>query len=272
MSPSRIEKYAMLGDTETAALVGKDGSIDWLCTPRFDSAACFAALLGKPSNGRWLISPQAPVVRSHRAYRHDTLVLESEFETAGGRVALIDFMPPRGRTSDLVRLVEGRTGRVAMRMELILRFDYGAVVPWVSRLADGALQAVAGPDLTVLRTPAPLRGEGLTTVSDFDVAAGETVPFVLSYGPAWQPPPEPVDPRVALERTETFWRGWRAEGGEVGGPYAGTVGRSLITLKALTHAPTGGIVAAPTTSCRSSPEAAAIGTTATAGSATPPGS
>jgi GH15 family glucan-1,4-alpha-glucosidase len=244
---ARIEDYALIGDCETAALVCRDGSIDWLCWPRFDSPACFAALVGGRDNGRWRIGPAGPVRRATRRYRPDSLILETEFETDDGVVALIDFMPLRGDTPDVVRLVEGRRGRVRVSMDLVLRFDYGSVVPWVTRAGDGTLSAVAGPDLVVLRTPAPLKGQDLSTVSEFDAVAGETTPFVLSYGPSHLPPPDAIDPRAALADTEAFWTAWRGKA-HADGPYAEAVSRSLITLKALTHTPTGGIVAAPTTS------------------------
>lgn len=243
----RIEDYGLIGDCETAALVGRDGSIDWLCWPRFDSPACFAALLGTTENGRWRISPTEPVLRVSRRYRPNTLVLETEFETAEGVVVVVDFMPPRGAASDVVRIVEGRRGQVAMAMELVLRFDYGSVTPWVTRDESGALHAVAGPGRAVLRTPAPLAGRDLTTVADFAVAAGETVPFVLAFGESHLPPPAAIDPAAALAETEAFWRAWAARG-VAEGPYAEVIGRSLIVLKALTHRPTGGMVAAPTTS------------------------
>jgi GH15 family glucan-1,4-alpha-glucosidase len=250
--PSPIEDYALIGDCETAALVARNGSIDWLCWPRFDSPACFAALLGDEDNGRWRIAPHSPVLGVTRSYRPDTLILETEFETEDGVVVLIDFMPLRGDSSHVIRLVQGRAGRVAMAMELVLRFDYGAVVPWVSRGEDGALRAVAGPDLTVLRAPVLLQGRGLTTVAAFEVAQGETVPFVLSYGPSHLAPPAPRNPAEALAQTQSYWSEWRAAC-TVGGPFAEAVGRSLVTLKALTHMPTGGVIAAPTTSL---PEAA----------------
>jgi len=250
--PSPIEDYALIGDCETAALVARDGSIDWLCWPRFDSPACFAALLGDEGNGRWRIAPKTAVRKVTRRYRPETLILETEFETEDGVVALIDFMPLRSGSSDVVRLVEGRKGRVAMAMELVLRFDYGAIVPWVTHREDGSLSAVAGPDLAVLRTPVQTRGKDLTTVAAFEVAEGETVPFVLSYGPSHLPPPEPRDPARALAETEAYWRAWRADC-TVSGPYAEAVGRSLITLKALTHMPTGGMIAAPTTSLPEAP-------------------
>ncbi|MGH6620967.1 MAG: glycoside hydrolase family 15 protein [Alphaproteobacteria bacterium] len=244
---SRIEDYALLGDCETAALVAKDGSIDWLCWPRFDSDACFAALLGTPDNGRWQIAPAEASARTSRRYRGDTLILETRFETDEGSVLLIDFMPLRGQNSDVVRIVAGERGAVRMRTELIIRYGYGQAVPWVSRLADGKLQAVSGPDMIVLHAPVRLRGEGLRSVAEFTVAAGERVPFVLAYGPSHLPPPAAIDAETALERTERFWGRWSAKS-VVAGEWTEAVRRSLITLKALTYAPTGGIVAAPTTS------------------------
>jgi len=245
--PSRIEDYALIGDCHTGALVGRDGSIDWLCWPRFDSEACFAALLGKPEHGRWLIAPQSRAVRVTRRYRERTLILETDFETAHGAVTVIDFMPVRESTCHLVRIVVGRRGRVPIRMELVLRFNYGASVPWVSRLPDGALRAIAGPDMVLLRTSAPLKGEGFTTVSHFTVGAGETIPFVLSYGSSYSPIEPPGDVTEMLEHTESFWQKW-ADRCSYSGEWSDAVTRSLITLKALTYAPTGGIVAAPTTS------------------------
>jgi GH15 family glucan-1,4-alpha-glucosidase len=253
----RIEDYALIGDCETAALVGRDGSIDWLCWPRFDSDACFAALLGTSEHGRWSIAPASGATRVTRRYRPDTLILETRFDSEDGAVTLIDFMPPRGRNSDLVRLVVGERGRVAMRMSLTLRFGYGRVVPWVTRMEDGTLRAVAGPDMVVLRTPARLRGEDLATVSDLTVEAGEVVPFVLTYGPSHEPLPNPIDPDKALADTEEFWTEWASrfrptapKHGDLHLPpeWKEAVKRSLITLKALTYAPTGGIVAAATTS------------------------
>jgi len=241
-----IEDYALIGDCETAALVGRDGSIDWLCWPRFDSGACFAALLGGPEHGRWRIAPSDAHGRAERRYRGDTLVLETTFETPDGAAAVIDFMPPGG-DADLVRLVVGRRGRVRMRTELTIRFDYGASVPWVFRLADGALCAIAGPDMLVLRSPVPLRGENLTTVGEFVVEAGETVAFDLTHAPSHLPPPQPTDSAAALAGTEAFWRGWTSRCIPVG-PWTEAVKRSLIVLKALTYSATGGIVAAPTTS------------------------
>jgi GH15 family glucan-1,4-alpha-glucosidase len=245
--PARIEDYALLGDCETAALVSRDGSVDWLCWPRFDSGACFAALLGGPEHGRWRIAPADASARVRRRYRENTLILETEFEAADGAVTLIDFMPLRGFNSDLVRMVAGRRGRVAMRTELIVRFDYGSTVPWVTRLDDGSLRAIAGPDMLTLRTDTPLRGEGLTTVGEFAVGAGETAAFVLTYAPSHHVPPAPVDPRAALADTEAFWRTWAGRCSYTG-EWSNAVIRSLVTLKALTYRPTGGIVAAPTTS------------------------
>ena len=242
-----IEDYALIGDCETAALVARDGSIDWLCWPRFDGGACFAALLGNPEHGRWQIAPVDSKARVTRRYRDDTLVLETEFATADGAVTLVDFMPPRGKASDVVRLIMGRRGRLAMHCELVLRFDYGSLVPWMTRLPDGALRAIAGPNMTVLRTSVELHGEDLKTVGTFVVSEGQTVPFVLTYGRSYHPPPDPIDPLAALRDTEEFWRNWSAKCREAG-KWSAIVRRSLITLKALTYRPTGGIVAAPTTS------------------------
>ena len=242
-----LEEYALIGDCETAALVSTAGSIDWLCWPRFDSGACFAALLGGPGQGRWLIAPAGEAKRITRRYRENTLILETRMETADGTVTLVDFMPPRGRNSDVVRLVQGNEGRVRMRTELVLRFDYGRTVPWVNRLADGTFRAIAGPDMVVLHTPVELRGQDLTTVADFDVADGDTIPFVLTHGLSHLDPPEPIVPESSLTHTAAFWTGW-ANRNESRGEWSDAVLRSLITLKALTYAPTGGIVAAPTTS------------------------
>jgi GH15 family glucan-1,4-alpha-glucosidase len=246
---SRIEDYGLIGDCETAALVGRDGSIDWLCWPSFDSDACFAALLGDRKNGRWLIAPaEQGAAASSRRYWDDTLILETRFETLDGAVALIDFMPPRVQASDVVRLVRGLRGRVKMRMELIIRFGFGNDVPWVRRDQDStALLAIGGPDMTVLRTPVETRGEDMTTVADFEVGEGETIPFVLTYGPSHLPPPNAIDPEIALRDTKQFWTDW-CNRGTYEGEHRNLVMRSLITLKALTFDPTGGIVAAPTTS------------------------
>ncbi|MGX4769825.1 glycoside hydrolase family 15 protein [Bradyrhizobium guangdongense] len=242
----RIEDYALIGDCEAAALVGRNGSIDWLCWPAFDSDACFAAILGTHENGRWLIAPGEDVTTTSRRYLGDTLILETRFETKSGIVALIDFMPLRGKASDIVRLVRGLEGAVKMRMELVLRFGFGVNIPWVRRI-DHSLLAIAGQDMTVLRTPVETRGEDLTTVSEFEVKAGETVPFVLTYGPSHLAPPEPIDPETALGETQKFWEEW-CNHCTRDGPYHDLIVRSLITLKALTFGPTGGIVAAPTTS------------------------
>jgi GH15 family glucan-1,4-alpha-glucosidase len=228
-------------------LVGRDGSIDWLCWPAFDSDACFAALLGTPRNGRWLIAPAEEVTNRSRRYWDNTLILETRFETANGTVALIDFMPPRGHASDVVRLVRGVSGRVKLQMELVFRFGFGVDVPWVKRTEDGALLAICGQDMTVLRTPVELRGENLTTVANFEVGEGETIPFVLTYGPSHLRVPKPINPAYALQATEDFWTDWSSHC-TYEGEYRDLVMRSLITLKALTYAPTGGIVAAPTTS------------------------
>jgi GH15 family glucan-1,4-alpha-glucosidase len=242
-----IEDYALIGDCETAALVGRDGSIDWLCWPRFDSPACFAALLGSHDHGHWLIHPKHPGARVVRRYRPNTLILETRFETPEGAATLIDFMPPRGRHSSIVRMVVGDRGRVAMATKLVFRFGYGAIVPWMTRLEDGTYRAIAGPDMVVLRTPVQLRGHNLTTVGNFIIAEGETIPFELTYSSSHLPPPAPRDPVTALEATEAFWRSWTGKC-TAEGPWHEAVIRSLITLKALTYAPTGGIVAAPTTS------------------------
>ncbi len=249
---SRIEDYALLGDCETAALVARDGSIDWLCWPRFDSAACFAALLGGPEHGRWRIAPVDAGATSTRRYRGHTLILETTFAAADGAVTVVDFMPLRGPMSDLVRIVRGRRGRVAMRSELLLRFNYGSSIPWVTRIDGGALRAIAGPDMVILRSSVPLRGEGLSTVGEFSIGAGETACFVMTYGPSHLPAPSGVDAEKALVDTEAFWEGWAARC-SYRGEWRDPVMRSLVTLKALTYRPTGGIVAAPTTSLPEQP-------------------
>ena len=241
-----IESYALIGDTQTAALVGLDGSIDWLCLPRFDSGACFAALLGNADHGRWKLAPAGDVRRTRRQYRDESLVLETEFETEEGVVRLLDFMPLRTARPDLVRIVEGIRGRVGMRMHLVMRFDYGSIVPWV-RSMEGGLLAIAGPDALSLHAGVPTHGEDLSTVADFTVSAGERVPFVLTWHPSTEPAVESIDAEAALEATESWWRDWSGRY-VYDGPWRDAVIRSLITLKALTYAPTGGIVAAPTTS------------------------
>jgi len=243
---SRIEDYALIGDCQTAGLVGRDGSIDWLCLPKFDSGACFAALLGTPDHGRWLIAPAAPIRRVTRAYRGDTLVLDTTFETETGAVTLTDCMPIRSGQPDVVRLVRGVRGTVRMRLELVIRFDYGSITPWVKR-EPGGLSGVGGPDTLHLRTPVPLRGEGWTTVSEFEVAEGEEVPFVLTWRPSHEAELPAIDAAHAIDATAAWWRAWSARC-TYEGEWREAVIRSLITLKALTYGPTGGIVAAPTTS------------------------
>ncbi len=245
--PSRIEDYALVGDCETAALIAREGSVDWLCWPRFDSDACFAALLGSRDNGRWLLRPMQDAARVSRRYRPGTLILETRFETEEGAATVIDFMPVRRNHSHLVRIVRGERGRVAMQFELVLRFDYGSIVPWVTRLEARTLRAIAGPDMVLLRSAVDVRGEDFKTVAEFTVASGQVLPFTLTYAPSHLPPPEPFDAASALEQTESFWTEWCRKG-RVAGPLSETVQRSLITLKALTYAPTGGTVAAPTTS------------------------
>jgi GH15 family glucan-1,4-alpha-glucosidase len=245
--PCRIEDYGLIGDCETAALVGRNGSIDWLCWPAFDSDACFAALLGTSKHGRWQIAPTEEITKSSRCYWDNTLILETRFETANGVVALIDFMPPRGYASDIVRLVRGVSGRVKLQMQLVIRFGFGVDIPWVRKTDDGALLAISGQDMTVLRTPVETRGEDLTTLADFEVGEGETIPFVLTYGPSHLDVPAAINPAQALQDTEDFWIEWSSRC-TYQGDCRELVMRSLITLKALTYQPTGGIVAAPTTS------------------------
>ena len=248
--PLPIEDYALIGDCHTAALVGRDGSIDWLCFPRFDSGACFAALLGGPEHGRWRIAPVAGASASRR-YRDDTLILETDFETGDGAVRIIDFMPVSDERWDVVRIVQGLRGRVAMRMELVIRFDYGSIVPWVRR-QGAALLATAGPDTLELRTDVATRGEDLKTVADFVVGAGERRTFSLNYRPSHEPTHAARDALQSLQSTEAYWRKWSGRCTS-GGPWREAVMRSLITLKALTYEPTGGIVAAPTTSLPEQP-------------------
>jgi GH15 family glucan-1,4-alpha-glucosidase len=242
-----IEDYALIGDTRTAGLVSRSGSLDWLCLPRFDSGACFASLLGEPRHGRWSIHPADGALRAtRRRYRENTLVLDTEFVVDGGVARVVDCMPPGEDIPNVVRLVEGLEGEVAMRMELIIRFDYGWVVPWV-RTIDGVLHAVGGPDALALRTPVAHHGENLKTVAEFTVRAGERVPFVLSWHPTNTSDPGPIDAVAAIAAAEAWWRRWSAHC-TYEGPWREAVLRSLITLKALTYSPTGGIVAAATTS------------------------
>jgi GH15 family glucan-1,4-alpha-glucosidase len=244
---SRIEDYAMIGDLSSAALVSREGSIDWLCWPRFDSDACFAALLGTPEHGRWLTGPKDETAKISRRYRPNTLILETRFETAEGAAVLVDFMPPRDRGSHLLRLVVGERGQMEFHGELILRFGCGAIVPWVTRIDDNTLRAVAGPDMAVLRSTVHLHGENFKTVGDFSVSAGEKVSFSLSYALSHREAPEAVDAEAHLIATEKFWTGWAGKN-KISCPWDEAVVRSLITLKGLTFAPTGGMVAAPTTS------------------------
>jgi GH15 family glucan-1,4-alpha-glucosidase len=245
-----LEDYAVIGDTETMALVSRAGSIDWLCLPRFDSGACFAALLGDGSNGRWTLGPAGAPRGTRRRYRPDTLVLETEFDCDGGTIRVVDCMPPRGlergHNPDVVRLVEGVSGRVDVAMELTIRFDYGRVLPWVTPTPFG-MRAVAGPDALTLATPVELRGGRESVVASFQVSAGDRVPFVLTWHPSHEPDPEPVDAVGATAHTTVWWEQWCARGTTTG-EWKEPVGRSLITLKALTYGPTGGVVAAPTTS------------------------
>ena len=245
--PSRIEDYALIGDCETAALVAKDGSIDWLCWPRFDSGACFAALLGTPDNGAWKISPTGDIKRITRHYQKATLILETEFETEHGTVIVVDFMPLRDKHSNLIRLVRCTQGEVPMHMDLTLRFDYGRSIPWVTREKDDVLRAIAGPNMVFLHTTVQHRGDDHKTVSDFTIREGETIPFVLTYSPSHLPQPVAIDPEAKLRQTQKFWHDWTKRS-TYRGIHADAVERSLITLKALTYWHTGGILAAPTTS------------------------
>ena len=246
-----IEDYGLIGDCHTAALVGRDGSIDWLCFPHFDSRACFAALLGEPRHGRWLLAPAAETRRVTRRYRKGTLILETDFETDDGAVRIIDCMPVSDERADLVRIVEGLRGTVAMRMELIIRLDYGSIVPWVRRCKD-VLQAIAGPDTLELRTNIATRGEDFKTVAEFSAREGERIPFTLNYRASHENEQSAIDPERALRSTQRNWRKWSGRC-RVEEPWREAVTRSLITLKALTYAPTGGIVAAPTTSLPEQP-------------------
>jgi GH15 family glucan-1,4-alpha-glucosidase len=243
---AKIEDYAFLSDTQTGALVSREGCIDWLCLPRFDSPACFASLLGEKKNGCWLFTPVEDIKRLSRRYRGDTLIVETEIETESGAVRLIDFMPPRGKNPDLVRIIEGLRGEVRMKMELIVRFEYGSVIPWVRKAHDG-LEAIAGPDGLILRTPVETQGKDLTTVAEFTVKKGERVPFVLTWFASHEEPARAINPEHALRDTEKFWNDWAGRC-RYSGPWRDAVVRSLVTLKGLTYAPTGGLVAALTTS------------------------
>src|SRR6266699_3599215 len=245
---TKIEDYAFLSDTQTGALVSRDGCVDWLCLPRFDSPACFASLLGDTRDGHWRFFPEAEVVETRRRYRGDSLILETEIETKSGAVRLIDFMPPRGENPDIIRIIEGLRGEVAMQMELIIRFDYGQIVPWVrQRKRSDGLEAVAGPDALILRAPVETQGKELTTVAEFTVKEGERVPFVLTWFASHRAPPRAINFEHALRDTEKFWNGWAGRF-HYSGPWKNAIMRSLITLKGLTYAPTGGLVAALTTS------------------------
>jgi len=246
--PRRIEDYAIVGDCETAALIAINGSIDWLCWPRFDSGACFAALLGGSEHGRWLIAPKdETTTRVTRRYLGNSLILVTTFESTTGAVELVDFMPPGDGGANLVRIVRGIRGRVSLRTEFILRFDYGSVVPWVEHLPDEGLRAIAGPEMVVLHTPVPLHGRDFISVGEFDVGAGENVPFILSYGLSHLPPPKGIHPERALRETEKYWGDW-SDRCAPAGRWTEPVKRSLVVLKGMTYLPTGGIVAAPTTS------------------------
>jgi GH15 family glucan-1,4-alpha-glucosidase len=243
---SRIEDYAMIGDCYTAALVSRDGSIDWLCLPRFDSSACFAALLGNPEHGRWLLTPVGEIRSIRRRYREGTLVLDTEYETDDGVVVVTDCMPVRVQAPDLIRVVEGKRGQVRMRMELIIRFDYGSNIPWIQPVSGG-FSAIAGPDCLELITPLPLQRHNSAIGADFVVSAGQREPFTLIWHPSHEEMPSPVDPWWAILGTEQWWREWSSRC-TYQGEWREAVVRSLITLKALTYAPTGGIVAAAPTS------------------------
>ena len=244
--PLAIEDYAIVADCRSVALVGKDGSIDWLCLPRIDSDACFAALLGTPEHGRWLLAPEGRVRRVTRRYRDCTLILETDFETEDGTVTLVDFMPISGQGTDVARIVVGKSGTVPMRMQLVIRFGYGSVVPWVRRVGEG-IEAIGGPEVLRLATPVATHGEDLTTVARFSVSAGDRVPFVLTWAPSYERDPGHVDAEAALRETEQGWLTWCKQG-NITGPDREIVERSLITLKALTYDPTGGVFAAATTS------------------------
>ena len=243
---THIEDYGLIGDLQTAALVGRDGSIDWACFPRFDSGACFAALLGTPDHGRWIVAPRGDSWETGRRYRPRTLILETDWETDTGAVRLIDFMPPRGEAPDIVRIVEGLRGEVDMSSELVIRFDYGSTIPWVRRIDDGRI-AVAGPDGLSFRTPVEHRGENMRTIGEFTVREGERVPFTLTWYPSNERPPDAIDAEDALQDTVDYWDDW-ADRCSYKGRWQEEVHHSLVVLKSLTYAPTGGIVAAATTS------------------------
>src|SRR3954470_8706000 len=244
--PLPIEDYAYIGDCRTGALVGRDGSIDWLCLPRFDSGACFAALLGTPGHGRWLIAPAGQVIAVTRRYRGDTMILETDFATAQGAVRVTDFMPLGSERRDVVRIIEGLQGQVEMRLELTVRFDYGSIVPW-GRHVNGTLVLTAGPDTLELATELKVRGEDLHTVADFTVNAGARITCVLNHHWSHEASLPPLDVAVALASTADQWRAWDARC-DWCGPWQTDVRRSLLMLKGLIYAPTGGMVAAPTTS------------------------
>jgi GH15 family glucan-1,4-alpha-glucosidase len=244
---SRIEDYGLISDLQAAALVDREGSIDWACFPRFDSGACFAALLGTSDHGRWLVAPSGDAWEVDRRYRPHTLVLETDWETASGKARVIDFMPPRGRAPDIVRIVEGISGEVDMSSELVVRFDYGSTIPWVRRIDGDDRVAIAGPDALCFRTAVEHRGENMRTLADFTVRAGERVPFTLTWFPSNEDPPDPINAEHALQDTVDYWEDWSGRC-TYGGRWQEEVHRSLVVLKALTYAPTGGIVAAPTTS------------------------
>ncbi|MGI8891656.1 MAG: glycoside hydrolase family 15 protein [Chthoniobacterales bacterium] len=243
---TRIEDYAFISDTQSGALISRNGCVDWLCLPRFDSGACFAALLGEKKNGTWTFTPEGKITKRERRYRGDTLILETDVHTADGAVRFIDFMPPRGTNPDIIRIVEGLEGKVSLRMELIIRFDYGSVVPWVRQRHDG-LEAIAGPDGLILHTPVETHGEDLKTVANFTVSKGDRIPFVLTWFTSHEPPPRKVNPEHALRETEKYWSDWAGKCTHAG-PWRDAIVRSLLTLKGLTYAPTGGIVAAATAS------------------------
>jgi GH15 family glucan-1,4-alpha-glucosidase len=245
-----VEDHALIGDCQTAALVASDGTVDWLCWPRFDSESCFSALVGRPEHGYWRIAPTLDAIATKRHYRGPTLILETLMETVGGAVSIVDFMSLRGseaEKSNLVRMVIGRRGMVPMRMELVIRFDYGRIVPWVTRLEDDRLRAVAGPHSIILQTPVEHRGEDRSTIAEFTVKDGDCIPFVLTYEASHLPVPRRIDAETELKESERFWLEWSNKC-TYRGEWREPVLRSLITIKALTFQPTGGIVAAPTSS------------------------